>query len=78
MIIEMSERGFNSLIMNGLTTILSITLILNISLKNELVPTNPCSIDSSGSAFKTKLFTFTVISPFYDFDIIFLRLSKFS
>ena len=74
----MSESGFKSLTMNGLTIILSITLILNISLKNEFVPTYPCSIDSNGSAFRTKLFTFTVISPFWDFDPATLRrLSKF-
>ncbi len=74
----MSESGFKSFTIKGLTMILSITLILNISLKNELVPTYPCSIVSKGSAFNTKLLTFTVISPFLDFDPATLyRLSKF-
>ena len=62
-IIEISDKGLRSFIIAEWTYILPMTLILNISRKNEFVPAWPCSIISNISAFSTKFLTLTIMSP---------------
>ena len=64
-IIEISDKGLRSFIIAEWTYILPMTLILNISRKNEFVPAWPSSIISNISAFNTKFLILTIMSPEY-------------